>query len=132
MLAGSILSMGLGADFDGDQVPVHVPLSATAQAEAKNLMLSSRKILKPADGRAVVTPRQDMVLGTYYRRSSRTPRPRARLRRTATPPEACRRWCRDSPSIGGDDKSTRSRPPYDFRLLIVGFFASNEQLTLAR
>ncbi len=55
-----------GADFDGDQMAVHVPLSAAAQAEAKNLMLSTRNILKPADGSPVVTPRQDMVLGTYW------------------------------------------------------------------
>jgi DNA-directed RNA polymerase subunit beta' len=55
-----------GADFDGDQTAVHVPLSAAAQAEAKNLMLSTRNILKPADGQPVVTPRQDMVLGTYW------------------------------------------------------------------
>jgi DNA-directed RNA polymerase subunit beta' len=55
-----------GADFDGDQMAVHVPLSAAAQAEAKHLMLSSRNILKPADGQPVVTPRQDMVLGTYW------------------------------------------------------------------
>ena len=55
-----------GADFDGDQMAVHVPLSAAAQAEAKHLMLSSRNILKPADGSPVVTPRQDMVLGTYW------------------------------------------------------------------
>ncbi|MGH2450273.1 MAG: DNA-directed RNA polymerase subunit beta', partial [Candidatus Limnocylindria bacterium] len=55
-----------GADFDGDQMAVHVPLSAAAQAEAKHLMLSSRNILKPADGSPVVTPRQDMVLGCYW------------------------------------------------------------------
>src|SRR5881397_3497075 len=55
-----------GADFDGDQMAVHVPRSAAAQAEAKHLMLSSRNILKPADGQPVVTPRQDMVLGTYW------------------------------------------------------------------
>src|SRR2546426_1105689 len=55
-----------GADFDGDQMAVHVPLSAAAQAEAKHLMLSTRNILKPADGQRVVTPRQDMVLGTYW------------------------------------------------------------------
>src|SRR5258708_2009154 len=54
------------AAFDGDQMAVHVPLSAAAQAEAKHLMLSSRNILKPADGQPVVTPRQDMVLGCYY------------------------------------------------------------------
>ncbi len=55
-----------GADFDGDQMAVHVPLSAAAQAEAKHLMLSTRNILKPADGSPVVTPRQDMVLGCYW------------------------------------------------------------------
>src|SRR5438094_1915259 len=54
------------ADFDGDQMAVHVPLSAAAQAEARILMLSTRNILKPADGQPVVTPRQDMVLGTYW------------------------------------------------------------------
>jgi DNA-directed RNA polymerase subunit beta' len=55
-----------GADFDGDQMAVHVPLSAAAQAEARHLMLSTRNILKPADGQPVVTPRQDMVLGCYW------------------------------------------------------------------
>ena len=55
-----------GADFDGDQMAVHVPLSAAAQAEAKNLMLSTRNLLSPAHGQPVVTPRQDMILGCYY------------------------------------------------------------------
>jgi DNA-directed RNA polymerase subunit beta' len=54
------------ADFDGDQMAVHVPLSAEAQAEARILMLSSRNLLNPKDGRPVVTPTQDMVLGIYY------------------------------------------------------------------
>ncbi len=54
------------ADFDGDQMAVHVPLSAEAQAEARLLMLSSQNILNPKDGRPVVTPTQDMVLGSYY------------------------------------------------------------------
>jgi len=54
------------ADFDGDQMAVHVPLSAEAQAEARLLMLSSNNILNPKDGRPVVTPTQDMVLGCYY------------------------------------------------------------------
>ncbi len=54
------------ADFDGDQMAVHVPLSAEAQAEARILMLSSHNILNPKDGRPVVTPTQDMVLGSYY------------------------------------------------------------------
>jgi len=55
-----------GADFDGDQMAVHVPLSSAAQAEAKHLMLSTRNLLSPAHGQPVVTPRQDMVLGCYY------------------------------------------------------------------
>lgn len=54
------------ADFDGDQMAVHVPLSAEAQAEARLLMLSVHNILNPKDGRPVVTPTQDMVLGVYY------------------------------------------------------------------
>ena len=54
------------ADFDGDQMAVHVPLSAEAQAEARLLMLSSYNILNPKDGRPVAIPTQDMVLGTYY------------------------------------------------------------------
>ena len=54
------------ADFDGDQMAVHVPLSLEAQAEAKILMLGSGNILKPSSGEPVVTPSQDMVLGNYY------------------------------------------------------------------
>ncbi|NLZ53178.1 MAG: DNA-directed RNA polymerase subunit beta', partial [Thermoanaerobacteraceae bacterium] len=54
------------ADFDGDQMAVHLPLSAEAQAEARLLMLSINNILKPQDGRPVATPTQDMVLGCYY------------------------------------------------------------------
>lgn len=54
------------ADFDGDQMAVHVPLSAEAQAEARILMLAAQNILNPKDGKPVVTPSQDMVLGCYY------------------------------------------------------------------
>jgi len=54
------------ADFDGDQMAVHVPLSAEAQAEARILMLSAHNILSPANGRPLATPTQDMVLGVYY------------------------------------------------------------------
>ncbi len=54
------------ADFDGDQMAVHVPLSVEAQAEARFLMLASNNILKPQDGRPVVSPTQDMVIGCYY------------------------------------------------------------------
>ena len=54
------------ADFDGDQMAVHLPLSAEAQSEARILMLSSNNILSPANGRPLATPTQDMVLGVYY------------------------------------------------------------------
>jgi DNA-directed RNA polymerase subunit beta' len=54
------------ADFDGDQMAVHLPLSAEAQAEARILMLSTNNVLSPASGRPIVTPSQDMVIGIYY------------------------------------------------------------------
>ncbi len=61
-----LVCSAFNADFDGDQMPVHVPLSAEAQAEARFLMLSANNLLKPADGKAVTVPSQDMVLGPYY------------------------------------------------------------------
>ena len=61
-----LVCTAFNADFDGDQMPVHVPLSAEAQAEARFLMLSANNLLKPVDGRAVAVPSQDMVLGSYY------------------------------------------------------------------
>ncbi len=54
------------ADFDGDQMAIHVPLSLEAQAEARFLMLASNNILKPSDGEPIATPSQDMILGNYY------------------------------------------------------------------
>ncbi len=54
------------ADFDGDQMAVHVPLSSEAQAEARFLMLAANNLLKPSDGKPVTVPSQDMVLGSYY------------------------------------------------------------------
>ena len=54
------------ADFDGDQMAVHVPLSEEAQREARNLMLANKNLLKPSDGKPVTVPTQDMVLGSYY------------------------------------------------------------------
>ncbi len=61
-----LVCTAFNADFDGDQMPVHVPLSAEAQAESRFLMLSANNLLKPVDGKAVTVPTQDMVLGTYY------------------------------------------------------------------
>ncbi len=57
---------GFNADFDGDQMAVHVPLSLEAQTEARLLMLASNNVLKPADGKPILSPTQDMVLGSYY------------------------------------------------------------------
>ncbi|WP_323096475.1 DNA-directed RNA polymerase subunit beta' [Intrasporangium sp. YIM S08009] len=61
-----LVCSAFNADFDGDQMAVHVPLSAEAQAEARILMLSSNNILKPADGRPVTMPTQDMITGIYH------------------------------------------------------------------
>ena len=66
-----LVCTAFNADFDGDQMAVHLPLSAEAQAEARVLMLSSNNILSPANGRPITTPTQDMVLGLYYLTSMR-------------------------------------------------------------
>jgi DNA-directed RNA polymerase subunit beta' len=61
-----LVCTAFNADFDGDQMAVHLPLSAEAQAEARVLMLSANNILSPASGRPIVTPTQDLVIGGYY------------------------------------------------------------------
>ncbi|MBQ2824308.1 MAG: DNA-directed RNA polymerase subunit beta' [Oscillospiraceae bacterium] len=61
-----LVCTAFNADFDGDQMAVHLPLSAEAQAEARFLMLAANNLLKPSDGRPVAVPSQDMVLGSYY------------------------------------------------------------------
>ena len=61
-----LVCAAFNADFDGDQMAVHVPLSFEAQLEARLLMVSSNNILKPSDGRPVAEPSQDMVLGSYW------------------------------------------------------------------
>ncbi len=61
-----LVCVAYNADFDGDQMAVHVPLSVEAQAEARFLMLAANNILKPQDGAPVVSPSQDMILGVYY------------------------------------------------------------------
>ncbi|PID97353.1 MAG: DNA-directed RNA polymerase subunit beta' [Actinomycetales bacterium] len=68
-----LVCTAFNADFDGDQMAVHVPLSAEAQAEARILMLSSNNILKPADGRPVTMPTQDMIIGLYHLTSATDP-----------------------------------------------------------
>jgi DNA-directed RNA polymerase subunit beta' len=61
-----LVTTAFNADFDGDQMAVHVPLSQKAVQEARELMLSSRNLLKPADGEPIISPSKDMVLGVYY------------------------------------------------------------------
>ena len=61
-----LVCAAFNADFDGDQMAIHVPLSEEAKAEARILMLGANNILKPSDGKTIVTPSQDMVLGNYY------------------------------------------------------------------
>jgi DNA-directed RNA polymerase subunit beta' len=70
-----LVCTAFNADFDGDQMAVHLPLSVEAQAEARILMLSANNILKPADGRPVTMPTQDMVLGLYFLTSDRSNQP---------------------------------------------------------
>ncbi|MEA3304341.1 MAG: DNA-directed RNA polymerase subunit beta' [Patescibacteria group bacterium] len=61
-----LVCAAFNADFDGDQMAVHLPLSAEAQEEAKTLMVSSRNLLKPSDGEPIINPSQDMILGCYF------------------------------------------------------------------
>ena len=70
-----LVCSAFNADFDGDQMAVHLPLSAEAQAEARILMLSSNNILKPADGRPVTMPTQDMIIGLFHLTADATPVP---------------------------------------------------------
>ncbi len=72
-----LVTTAFNADFDGDQMAVHVPLSAKAVKEARELMLSSRNLLKPADGEPIISPSKDMVLGVYY--LTKQPSPQAKL-----------------------------------------------------
>ncbi len=80
-----LVCTAFNADFDGDQMPCHVPLSVEAQAEARFLMLAENNILKPADGRPVVVPTQDMIIGSYYLTIVRDDKPA--LDRTFSSPE---------------------------------------------
>ena len=61
-----LVCKGFHADFDGDQMPIHIPLSLEARAEARTILLSTNNLLKPSDGKPVCTPSMDMVIGSYY------------------------------------------------------------------
>ncbi len=126
-----LVCSAFNADFDGDQMAVHVPLSAEAQAEARILMLSSNNILSPAHGAPLATPSQDMVLGIYYitygrpadrarrarqrrsrattgtrRRTGRARVPSAPRRRPSSPTRTASSSSTSSPSTGARSTST--------------------------
>ena len=61
-----LVCSAFNADFDGDQMAVHIPLSLEAQLEARVLMMSTNNVLSPANGKPIIVPSQDMVLGLYY------------------------------------------------------------------
>ncbi|NJD28797.1 MAG: DNA-directed RNA polymerase subunit beta' [Chloroflexi bacterium] len=83
-----LVCTAFNADFDGDQMAVHVPLSSAAQEEARTMMLSTANLLSPADGTPVVAPTQDMVLGCYYLTMEGKTKRNARIRSFATEDEA--------------------------------------------
>ena len=93
-----LVCTAFNADFDGDQMAVHVPLSKAAQAEARERMLSVRNLLSPSNGEPIVSPTQDIVLGCYYMTSERDyeagPRRTARCRGAGA--RSSRRWKRCS------------------------------------
>ncbi|WP_283818601.1 DNA-directed RNA polymerase subunit beta' [Jatrophihabitans telluris] len=92
-----LVCTAFNADFDGDQMAVHLPLSAEAQAEARILMLSTNNILKPADGRPVTMPTQDMILGLYHLTTLR-PQQDGAGRAFSSPSEGI--MARDAKSLG--------------------------------
>jgi DNA-directed RNA polymerase subunit beta' len=92
-----LVCTAFNADFDGDQMAVHVPLSLEAQLEARALMMSSNNILSPANGEPIIVPSQDVVLGLYYMTRELVGQARARAWCSPTSPEVHRAyetaWC---------------------------------------
>jgi DNA-directed RNA polymerase subunit beta' len=97
-----LVCTAFNADFDGDQMAVHLPLSAEAQAEARVLMLSTNNILKPADGRPVTMPTQDMIIGHYFLTSVRPGKGEGRMFSSLA--EAIMAFDRGDLSIGSNIK----------------------------
>ena len=109
-----LVCTAFNADFDGDQMAVHLPLSAEAQAEARILMLSTNNILKPSDGRPVTMPTQDMIIGLFFLTTDRDGRAAARAAcsprrpRRSWPSTAARSRCRARSGSGSTTSSRRS------------------------
>ena len=104
-----LVCTAFNADFDGDQMAVHLPLSAEAQAEARILMLSSNNILSPAHGRPITSPTQDMVLGIYYLTSDQRGHGRARAGRSRSVAEASMAYDTAPARPAGDDQAAAAR-----------------------
>ncbi len=110
-----LVCTAFNADFDGDQMAVHVPLSIEAQMEARVLMMSTNNILSPAHGKPIIVPSQDIVLGIYYMTRERAFAARrgasaSPARRRSAPPTTRARWtCR--PRSGSAWTGAGSRPP---------------------
>ena len=109
-----LVCSAFNADFDGDQMAVHLPLSAEAQAEARILMLSTNNILKPSDGRPVTMPTQDMIIGLFFlthrprRRAGRGPRVLLRRPRRSWRSTGARSRCRARSRSASTTSSRRS------------------------
>ncbi len=80
-----LVCTAFNADFDGDQMAVHLPLSIESQVEARVLMMSTNNILSPANGKPIIVPSQDMVLGIYYMTRERVFRQRAKAKSSPLP-----------------------------------------------
>jgi DNA-directed RNA polymerase subunit beta' len=109
-----LVCSAFNADFDGDQMAVHLPLSAEAQAEARILMLSTNNILKPSDGRPVTMPTQDMIIGLFFLTTDRKGPGEGRI--FGTPAEAIMAFDRKEISLQSEVKIRLSGvvPPRDF------------------
>ena len=106
-----LVCSAFNADFDGDQMAVHLPLSAEAQAEARILMLSTNNILKPSDGRPVTMPTQDMIIGLFFLTTDREGEP-GEGRAFSSPAEAIMAFDRGEITLQSKVKirSRRRRP----------------------
>ena len=102
-----LVCAAFNADFDGDQMAVHVPLSVEAQMEARVLMMSTNNILSPATGRPIIGPSQDIVLGCYYMTRERRGHARARACASRTPRRCAAAYDPARPDLHAADQACR-------------------------
>ena len=131
-----LVCTAFNADFDGDQMAVHVPLSLEAQLEARVLMMSTNNILSPANGKPIIVPSQDIVLGLYYITMRARQARRARAWRSRHGRDRARRsspgWCRCTPrSARASGASTRRRSRHPARRTTPGRMLLSEILPMS-